>query len=73
MQQVPAGVAQLAEQPSCNGFNEPDLTCEQARITGEIWRAFAAAWSFSGSLGSLAGAREAGASQGRSEITIVTA
>jgi hypothetical protein len=41
MHESPAGVAQSAEQPSCNGFNEPDLTCEQARIADEIWRAFA--------------------------------
>jgi hypothetical protein len=41
MHESPAGVAQLAEQPSCNGCNELDLTCERARTIGEIWRVFA--------------------------------
>jgi MMPL family len=35
MHESPAGVAQLAEQPSCNGLHEPNLTCEQPRIPGE--------------------------------------
>ena len=60
-----AGVAQLAEQPSCNGCNEPELTCGQTRMTDENWRAFAVAQN------SLRQSRQSGCrGRGRSECSL---
>jgi hypothetical protein len=57
MHESRAGVAQLAEQPSCNGLDELDLTCDQADITDEKWRAFAVAGNCSDSCASLVAAK----------------
>jgi hypothetical protein len=57
MLESPAGVAQLAEQPSCIGLNESNLTCDQAGITDEKWRAFAVTENCSDSCLSLVAAK----------------